>query len=59
MVIIPELNEALSYHLYYYRNSLALCKFILYGQMDIKIINIKYLSLENLRMLKANALIIN
>jgi len=59
MVIIPELNEALSYHLYYYRNSLALYKFLLYGQMDVKINYIKYLSLKNLRTLKVNSLIIN
>jgi len=54
MVIIPEISDALSY--YTITGSLALYKFLLYGQMNVKIINIKYLFLKNLKMLKVNAL---
>jgi len=42
MVIIPQLNEALSYYTITGTLSLySLYKFLLYGQMDVKINNIK------------------
>ena len=42
--------------LYYYRNSLALYKFILYGQMDVKLIMSEkiYLFKKNLQMQQIN-----